>query len=157
MPEILLRVVDKINSDFYLNCGCTKRGDVIVAQPDGWTWGVEELKNPDWRIVKLTIADPTQNAILMADLSAFLSSEPAVDPLNPSKTLQRRGFFLDLANIAIPAGLQTYLNDATRAAPAFSVVATPTQLTNLVAAIKLQRLPIADPAILGAVSPAIIG
>lgn len=59
MAEILLRVVDKTNpDDKALDKQCSKRGDVIVVCPDGWSWGVEELKSDVWRIVKLPGVDP---------------------------------------------------------------------------------------------------
>ena len=64
MSELLVRVHDKINEDFYLNCQCTKRGDVIVARPDGWPWGKEELANPDWRNRK-----PPQHGMKTFDLT----------------------------------------------------------------------------------------
>lgn len=54
MCEFLLRVVDKVNPDPALNIQCTKRGDIIVAVPDGWAWSAEERTNPEWRIVKVT-------------------------------------------------------------------------------------------------------
>ena len=53
MAEMLVRVVDKIGADVYKNAQCTKRGDVIVAQADGWGWGTQEQVNPHYRIVKL--------------------------------------------------------------------------------------------------------
>ena len=58
MAELLVRVVDKTNDDKKLDAQCSKRGDVIVVQPDGWPWGREELKSEVWRIVKLPGVDP---------------------------------------------------------------------------------------------------
>lgn len=158
MPEILLRVVDKINdSDFYLNCQCTKRGDVIVAKPDGWAWGVEELSNPDWRIVKFPIANKVNHDLMLAELGAMLTPERDIDPTRPSRTLQRRAFHLDLAHVSIPPALRAFLLDGSRNASVFVVTALPAALRALVSGIKVVRPPISDPAIIGSGSPAIIG
>lgn len=116
MAELLVRVVDKVNEDFYLNCQCTKRGDVIVVQPDGWGWGLEELKNPDWRIIVMP-------ELSLAEAEAMLAPELPVDPLNPSKTLQRRAFKFDLSTLEKSSNeAKDYLLDATRAAPAIKFV-----------------------------------
>jgi len=96
MAELLVRIVDKVNPDFYLNCGCTKRGHVIAAHPDGWAWGREERANPEWRI--LMVPDLSLN-----DVSVFLAPERNVNPRHPSRTLQRRAFKIDLD--ALPSTL----------------------------------------------------
>ncbi len=108
MAELLVRVVDKVNRDsIYLDVACTKRGDVIAICVDGWQWGKEELANPDWRIVRLPGVDPE-------DLSGLLAPERDVDPKNPSKTLQRRAFKLDLDRAEIDkANLRTFFDDHT--------------------------------------------
>lgn len=52
--ELLVRLLDKENKeDTRLDAGCTKRGDVIVARPDGWSWGDKELEHDFWMIVKI--------------------------------------------------------------------------------------------------------
>lgn len=96
MCELLVRVVDKVNTDPYLNVKLTKRGDVIAICPDNWGWGSEELSNTDWRIISLPNVTETQAA-------SFLAAELDTDPLNPSKMLQRRGFKLDLDHPNISA------------------------------------------------------
>lgn len=102
MAELLVRVVDKVNPDFYANTKCLKRGDVIAVCEDGWGWGVEELANPDWRILK--IPDMT-----VAEASVFLAPERNRDPGQPSRTLQRRAFAIDLDHPAIDqAGLRAF-------------------------------------------------
>lgn len=144
MAELLVRVVDKVNDDFYLNCKCTKRGDVIVAQPDGWLWGKEELANPDWRIFKLP-------DMKLADAQAMLAPELDVDPQHPSKTLQRRVFKFNLDDPSLPVATQTLVTDATRQSEAVAGVSAPALL-----ALKVQKAPVADPAVIG-IPPTVIG
>ena len=138
MAELLVRVNDKINTDFYLNCQCTKRGDVIVVQGDGWAWGKEELKNPDWRIIKLP-------GVTVSAASVFLAPELPVDPLNPSKTLQRRIFKINLDDPSIPAAVAAVLADNKRTVPTITAAAVSFNL----AALKVAKPSIADPAIIG--------
>jgi hypothetical protein len=156
MPEALIRVTDKVNTDFYRNCKCTKRGDVIDVELDGWLWGRDELTLPFWRIIKFPIADPTSNAQILAQLRALLTPELPVDPLNPSLTLQRRGFFLFLDNVNITGQLRAYLLDDTRAASSFTFTATVLQIQTFITTLTTQRPPITDPGVLGG-SPAVIG
>jgi len=90
MAEILIRVKDKINKDdFYLNLQCTKRGDVIAVCPNNHEWGSEELRSPDWRILRFP-------AIPEEKFHQFLSAEIDIDITQPSKTLQRRQIKFDL-------------------------------------------------------------
>lgn len=53
MCEILIRVIDKTHPDPVEDVLCTKRGDVLAVQEDGWLWGTGDQSNPDWRIIKL--------------------------------------------------------------------------------------------------------
>jgi len=150
MAEFLLRVTDKINSDLYLNTKCTKRGDVIVVCPDGWNWSVAELTAPYWRIIKWV-------TLPLADAETMLAEEKDINPLQPSRTLQRRWFKLDLSNAAIPDPLAAYIADDTRVKPFFRIAQggqrdltlNATQSQTLWAAIKQQKAPIVDPAIIG--------
>lgn len=139
MAELLIRVADKINTDdFYRNCQCTKRGDVIVASPDGWPWGKDELVLTFYRILKIPV-------LPLAEAQAFCAPEVDVDPLHPSRTLQKRMFRLDIDNAIIPAALKAYLQDDSRTSPSFTVNLTLTQIRSL----KLVRPPITDPAVFG--------
>ncbi len=150
MAELLVRVHDKINPDFYLNTKCTKRGDVIDVEADGWPWGSLELSLPFFRIIKMT-------GFPVATARSWLAAEVDVDPLNPSKTLQRRASFLAIDNpaliAALPPALAAYLADDTRAAPTFTL-----PLVNALAFQSLVTLkaPIVDPAVIGA-APSVIG
>lgn len=110
MAELLVRVVDKTNPDDpYLDAQLTKRGDVICVQPDGWHWGVEERKNPDWRILQLPGIDEDK-------LASLLAPELDADPQNPSRVLQRRAFRLDLDHAAL-MDARAVLQDSERKEP----------------------------------------
>lgn len=89
MCEMLVRVVDKVNDDPYLDAKCSKRGDVITIQPDGWMWSRLELKSPIWRIIKVP-------GVSVAQAEVFLTPEVDADPANPSAVLQRRAHKIDL-------------------------------------------------------------
>lgn len=141
MSELLVRVQDKINEDFYKNCKCSKRGDVIVAMPDGWNWGKDELTLPFYRIFKVP-------GLPLTEARALCSPELDVDPKHPSLTLQRRAFRLDIDNLIIPAQLKTYLLDGARANPSFSINLSLAQLRSL----KVVKPVVQDPSIFG-ISP----
>lgn len=138
MSELLVRVADKINSNFYLNCQCTKRGDIVACCADGWPWSIAEKTLPFWRILKLP-------NVTVAQVTPYLVPELPVDPLNPSKTLQKRAFKLDLSNVVLPAALKTFIQDDTRAQPSYTFNAS----AATIASITIRKSTIADPAIIG--------
>lgn len=116
MVEMLVRVIDKTNPDFYLNLGCSKRGDVIAVKPSGWAWTPAELTSPDWRILKVPLA--------MAEAQKYLRpQDDGKDSRDPtkSKTLKRRDVGIDLDNILIPASVKTGISDSVRATPIIDV------------------------------------
>lgn len=130
MSEMLVIVVDVVHSDFYLNCRCHKRADVIAAQADGWRWGIVELTDPRFRIIKVFGYDvPTAQG--------FCVSEPL------SKTCQARQYKLDIDNAAWPANFQPWLADNTRATPILPIV-FPSVLQQM-ALLKMLKQPIVDP------------
>lgn len=91
MAEFLVRIQDKISSDPYLDSKCLKRGDVVAIQPDGWAWGLAEINNPEWRILKFPL-------ISIKNTSPFMAPEFNTDPANPSYVLRKRAFAIDLDN-----------------------------------------------------------
>ena len=96
--ELLVFVQDKIHPDFYLNTKFPKRGDVLVAKPDGWKWGTEELADGRFRIIHaLGLAEE--------DAEILLAPEIDIDPKNPSRVLQFRAFKLDLDNVILGKNL----------------------------------------------------
>ena len=135
MAEFLVRVIDKINQDIYVDCGCLKAGDVVAICPDGWGWGNDELTSPAWRIVAIP-------AVAVVQAQAFLATEPAIDPNNPSKMLRRRGFRIDYS--LLPAAWQTWIADSTRAVPIKSYGGKVTQAL----ALKVAKTPLVDPNVL---------
>lgn len=140
MAELLVRVMDKINADPYKDCRCTKRGDVIVARPDGWTWGKEERAAPFWRIVR--VLD------LSLDEAEALTAEEPQKSREPNPMRQRRQFFIDLA--AFPVDDQTKYVGPRRDAQYDADVAT-------VRAAKTERPPREDPAKIGDTPADVIG
>lgn len=148
MAELLVRVRDKVNvTDFYADCKCTKRGDVIVVCPDGWPWGDQELTRPEYRLVRL-------QGVGVAAVTPYLAPELDIDPTHPSRTLQRRLYKIDFSNLTIPTAFKTFVADDTRTTPMFVVPAA--QVATIQAAI-VQKAPIPDPAILGTATPTVIG
>ena len=141
MAECLIRVVDKVNSDFYLNTKCTKRGDVIVIQPDGWNWGIDELGLRIYRIIQLPEIDPS-------DLSAYLAPELDVDPQNPSRTLQRRAFFFDLNTFGL-LQTQRYRNQMIDDNRIIDRILPDIRDLTTVLSVKVAKLPIIDPNVIG--------
>lgn len=137
MAELLVRVKDKINEDFYRNAHCSKRGDVIVVQEDGWAWGRDELNLPFYRIIRVPLT--------VSEASVFLAPEINQDPQQPSKTLQRRAFKLDLDNPSIPVSVKTALQDDTR----IEKVKDMGLIKQEVLSLKVTKAAIADPAIIG--------
>lgn len=139
MCELLLLIANNNNTDPYLDCKRLKRGDVVVVQPDGWGWSSEEQINCDWRIIKLPgIAEDL--------LSAFIAPELPVDPLNPGKMLQLRGFKIDVDDTLtrLPQAAKNYLLDNKRTSPSYTFNITLAQIL----ALKLTKPPLADPNIL---------
>ena len=58
MAAILVRIRDRDGFDNKTNGLCMRPGDVIAVCPDDWSWGSEELVNPDWCILKMPGVDP---------------------------------------------------------------------------------------------------
>lgn len=56
--ELLIRTVDKSDAE-----NASKRGDVIVFQPDGFVWSPTERSNPEWIIVTAQITDVESEAL----------------------------------------------------------------------------------------------
>lgn len=100
MAKLVVMVRDIVSEDFYMNCRCLKRGDVVDILPDDMSLGVEGDIHPQWRSI---IAPQTPS-----DLSIFLAPEPSVGPTR-SRTLQARSFNLDIDNPALPQSFKDFL------------------------------------------------
>lgn len=111
--ELLIRIVDSypgLTGDDAFDSKVSRRGDVIVAVPNGWAWGDKELTEPFWRILKLPNVSEAMAQSLVGE-EAPLSEAP--DP-----TLQFRGFTFDVDKAT--GQLRNYLRDDTRASPSFT-------------------------------------
>jgi len=147
--ELLVRIVDKVNPDFYLNLGCSKRGDVIVVKPDGWAWGSDELSNPQWRILQV----PN----LTLEEAEALAAPEVLQAGNSKETLQKRGFKLDLDSPALQSrpGFQTFLTDHARTTRVFTFPGNSGR--TLILGAKQQKSPVADPRAAIGNNPRVIG
>lgn len=96
--QLLVRVVSKTSKDPVKDAQLTKAGDVICFKPDGEEWGIQELKNPDWRIIQVP-------GMTEEEAIALTSPElpPTLDKQYP--LLRRRAMRLDLDQLdALAAG-----------------------------------------------------
>ncbi len=90
MAELLVRVTDKTHADAYANQTHCKRGDVIVACPDGWNWGNEEVKNLHTAIIKVP-------GLSEREAQAMTTEEIGDRKINPM--LHARAFYLDFLDL----------------------------------------------------------
>ena len=89
MAELFVRLVDKVHPDPYRDVHCLKRGDVVVACPDGWSWGRLERASMDHLIVSVP-------ALSLEEAQGMLGPELDVDSRQPSRVLRRRAARLDV-------------------------------------------------------------
>lgn len=116
MCELLVFVRDKVNpDDKFKDARLYKAGDVVVVVPDGWNWGLRELDNPDWRIVKMPGVDPEAQAV-----KALTDVEFNIGSRDVKNVLRRRSVKLDLASISEP-GFAEYLADDKRQQASFTL------------------------------------
>lgn len=83
--EALVRIVDKGAAE-----DCSKRGDVITIQADGWAWSSAELANPDWLIIVVS-------GLLNTDRDSMLNVGTF-----PRGRFRRREWFLDFSVLPLP-------------------------------------------------------
>lgn len=95
--ELLIRIVDKPRSgDAALDSKRTTAGDVIAAMPDGHIWGREEVRNPDWRIVRVPGMGRTEAEALIAT--------ELPESFSPNRLLRKRQIRVDIEQLDIFAG-----------------------------------------------------
>jgi len=135
MAELLVRVRDKeSHPDPYVDVQRSKRGDVIVACPDGWQWSHAERTNPDWRIVRvLGLPDSIAQSFLTPE-----RGDPKVD-----RMLRRREASFDLDHAELPARVREYLADDSRAQSSIVLSAI------IGRKLRKQRVRLVDPAVIG--------
>lgn len=96
LVELLVRVVDKVNNtDPKLDAQCRKAGDVIVWKRSPAVWGIEEVKNPDWRIIKADLTEEEANALV--------APEPE-DKEQPNKIRRKNQMRLDIDQLDVLTG-----------------------------------------------------
>jgi hypothetical protein len=132
MAEMLIWMQDRVGADIYHTTKLAQRGDVIVVQPDGWGWTLAEQTDPFTVVVVPDAA--------VTDLESFLSPEMP-QPGNEdalwwetTNTLQFRGFKVDVDAYVPPGGV---LRSGT-SVPLDDVMA-----------LKVQKPPVDDPAVIG--------
>jgi len=140
MCELLIRVIDKVNNDTRLNYQCTKRGDVIVVVEDGWNWTEKELKNPDWRIIKLPgVPVATLSYLTQAEHEMYNDGVEKELALKKSTLLKRvRRLNVDLTNL--PKAIKDYLADSSRTASSLTIDTTKFNIES----IKVDKALVAD-------------
>ncbi len=111
MADLLIRIRDKESSgDPETDAVQFKRGDVIAVWPTPGPWGTEELRNPDWRIVRLP-------NVSVEDAQELMAPE-RLATLDGERLMRKRRARLDVDNL--PAPVRAWLADDTRAVPIFS-------------------------------------
>lgn len=129
MAEILLKLKDmELSRDAAIDSQRDRRGDVIVALPDGHDWATAELEWPDWIIVKIP-------GMSVDEASAVAAPEPP-DPNNPGAIRWKRLFSINLDAVAQVAPSAVPLFAWPRCQP-FITVDDP----NLARALKYERPP----------------
>lgn len=95
--ELLIRIIDKPKSgNATVDSQRTTAGDVIAFAPDGHIWGKEEVRNPEWRIVRVP-------GLLLADAEAMTAPE-LPESFSPNRLLRKRQFKLDIEQLDIMSG-----------------------------------------------------
>lgn len=134
MAELLIQVRPKIHDDPYKDVACLKRGDVIVAKPDGWNWGGDERTSHALMIVKLP-------HVSIDEAESLCASERDTNVSMPSRMLQSRLFHLDLDHPSWPDEARAAcVPDETRAVESLTVPSLD------IAAVRRMKAPVRDPA-----------
>lgn len=95
--ELLIRIVDKpLSGNAETDVKRTRAGDVIVAMPDGHVWGKEEVRNLEWRIVRIP-------GMRLAEADALIRPE-IPEAFGDTRLLRRRQFSVDLEQLDIMEG-----------------------------------------------------
>lgn len=134
MARIVVRNRDRVNEDDpYLDAMCMKRGMVVDILPDGQSLGSKGDAYDGWTVIDVPGAS-------VADLSAFLASEPGDRILN--RTLQRRAFKLHLDGLfgVAAARSMTVMAGAEPIAPSSTTITLERALE-----LKVAVAPLSDP------------
>lgn len=111
--ELLIRRHDKTNPDPEKDFFCLKSGDVVAVRLDGWNWGLQELSNPDWRIVRAVNLDPANaDELVGADWTGK-------DKNNGDSPNRIRKYTLNQLSPLITPAFAAFWNDDTRTTPIY--------------------------------------
>jgi hypothetical protein len=142
MAELLVFATDGIGDDVYKNAKLPKIGHVIHVAEDGWNWGLEELGNVIFRIIKVPGAT-------VETFQHLLSWEQPTVPLPPNEsgasltnTLQHRGFRVDPT--LLPPVVRTHFTEGERPGESVTV-----EDENIILNAVVMVPPIDDPASIG--------
>lgn len=95
--ELLVRIVDKPRSGKAdVDAQRTTAGDVIAALPDGHIWGREEVRNPEWRIIRVP-------GMQRAEAEALTAPE-LPEAFAPNRLLRKRQTTIDIEQLDIMEG-----------------------------------------------------
>ena len=144
MIDLLINRTPRNTSiDIHLAAQQPDIGDVVMATcPDAdgnnWAWGIGELTQPQWRILRLTDRDISETSTL---LSAEVPTQAVAEAqaAGQSVILQYRGWQLNAGAVTDPA-LTAWFNDDTRAQPIYSLA-----LGGPLSSIVVQHAHIVDP------------
>ena len=115
MCELLIRVVDKpSHPNPHTEASQLKRGCVVDVFPDNHSYGLQELQNPHWRILKLP-------KVPVAFGRGFMGPGLSDSPSRLGEPTLGRAFKLDIDDPRIPTEIREYLEDDSRAQPMHSI------------------------------------
>ncbi len=101
MCELLVRVRDKpLTGGVTVDAGRGRRGDVVVACPDGWAWSRIERTHPRWIIIRVP-------GMTLAEGQSFATPEPSGQP-KKRRGRQRRVFWKRLFTLDMDTLVGTY-------------------------------------------------
>lgn len=124
MAEVLIRIREKPGIRADLLPMNFNRGDVVVVCPDNWPWSVEELTNPDWRIIALPLISEKQ-------LEQFILPRTRVTPLGDREITRKRNAKINLDDLTLPLAFRVWLANDARTNPIRSINLTAVQLLAL--------------------------
>lgn len=94
--ELLIRVKNNPSSNRRQHTSRFHRGDVIAAKPNSHVWSRRERRNPNWRIIRISIT--------RVEIEALLSAE--IDILGIKDFIWKRQRKIDIRNLPERVRLQ---------------------------------------------------
>lgn len=151
MCELLVFTTNTVGDDVYRDAKLPKRGDVISIQEDGWQWGVDELHDSRFLVVKIPGTEISEvSALLSPEVDATMSKDPAF--LNQSlliNTLQYRGFNLNLDAMQLTVPIVPIIKTIEGVQRLVAPMPVDMSSASMLLAYKVKKAPITNPAIIG--------